>query len=277
MRAGRRCSNSPASTRCRSAALQHLRRRPRRGQRPRLRRVRLHLPRSITVGNNSPRRPTLHPPPPPRAAPLFNPSTTELTSPRGDGLLYPGLSPAVALFRSLGDPARLAIVSRWPGEARVVDLTRLLGLAQSTVSKHLACLRDCQPGRVPREGRQSYYCLTRPELVDLLRSAELLLAETGVRSRCAPSTASRRSRWKSGHDLRVCRARSASRAASTDPTSGRGDDHLQRRRGRRGDRGRNDRVVGGADRVRARLGDRGRLRRRRRLAVLGSDPSDANG
>ena len=88
--------------------------------------------------------------------------------------------PAVALFRSLGDPARLAIVSRLAqGEARVVDLTRLLGLAQSTVSKHLACLRDCSLVDYRAEGRQSYYSLTRPELVDLLRSAELLLAETG--------------------------------------------------------------------------------------------------
>jgi DNA-binding transcriptional ArsR family regulator len=87
---------------------------------------------------------------------------------------------AVALFRSLGDPARLAIVSRLAqGEARVVDLTRLLGLAQSTVSKHLACLRDCRLVEFRAEGRQSYYSLTRPELVDLLRTAELLLAETG--------------------------------------------------------------------------------------------------
>ena len=90
------------------------------------------------------------------------------------------VAPAVSLFRSLGDPARLAIVSRLAqGEARVVDLTRLLGLAQSTVSKHLACLRDCRLVDFRAEGRQSYYCLTRPELVDLLRSAELLLAETG--------------------------------------------------------------------------------------------------
>jgi DNA-binding transcriptional ArsR family regulator len=89
-------------------------------------------------------------------------------------------TPAVALFRSLGDATRLAIVSRLAqGEARVVDLTRLLGLAQSTVSKHLACLRDCQLVDHRSEGRQSYYFLTRPELIDLLRSAELLLAETG--------------------------------------------------------------------------------------------------
>jgi ArsR family transcriptional regulator, cadmium/lead-responsive transcriptional repressor len=92
----------------------------------------------------------------------------------------PDVTAAVALFRSLGDPARLAIVSRLAqGEARVVDLTRLLGLAQSTVSKHLACLRDCRLVDFRTEGRQSYYSLTRPELVDLLRSAELLLAETG--------------------------------------------------------------------------------------------------
>src|SRR5690242_21262812 len=92
----------------------------------------------------------------------------------------PDVTPAVALFRSLGDPARLAIVSRLAqGEARVVDLTRLLGLAQSTVSKHLACLRDCHLVDYRTEGRQSYYALTRPELIDVLRSAERLLAETG--------------------------------------------------------------------------------------------------
>jgi DNA-binding transcriptional ArsR family regulator len=89
-------------------------------------------------------------------------------------------APAVALFRSLGDATRLAIVLRLAqGEARVVDLTRLLGLAQSTVSKHLACLRDCRLVDYRSKGRQSYYFLARPELIDLLRSAELLLAETG--------------------------------------------------------------------------------------------------
>ncbi|MGH3924433.1 MAG: ArsR/SmtB family transcription factor, partial [Pseudonocardiaceae bacterium] len=91
-----------------------------------------------------------------------------------------GVSSAVALFRSLGDPARLAIVARLAeGEARVVDLTRALGLAQSTVSKHLACLRDCGLVDYRAEGRQSFYALSRSELLDLLRSAERLLAETG--------------------------------------------------------------------------------------------------
>jgi ArsR family transcriptional regulator, cadmium/lead-responsive transcriptional repressor len=52
-----------------------------------------------------------------------------------------GMAPAVALFRSLADKTRLEIVHRLAaGEARVVDLTGELGLAQSTISKHLACL-----------------------------------------------------------------------------------------------------------------------------------------
>lgn len=90
-----------------------------------------------------------------------------------------GLAPAAALFRSLADPVRLAIVRRLAqGEARVVDLTRELGMAQSTVSKHLACLRDCRLVDYRAEGRQSFYFIAAPELLDLLRSAEALLAAT---------------------------------------------------------------------------------------------------
>lgn len=91
-----------------------------------------------------------------------------------------GMTPAVALFRSLADETRLRIVRRLAaGEARVVDLTAELGLAQSTVSKHLACLRGCGLVDYRSEGRQSFYALTRPELMDLLQAAEDVLAATG--------------------------------------------------------------------------------------------------
>jgi ArsR family transcriptional regulator len=91
-----------------------------------------------------------------------------------------GVPPAAALFHSLSDETRLRIVQRLArGETRVVDLVRELGLAQSTVSKHLACLRDCGLIDYRAEGRQSFYSLTRPELMDLLASAEQLLAATG--------------------------------------------------------------------------------------------------
>jgi DNA-binding transcriptional ArsR family regulator len=87
---------------------------------------------------------------------------------------------AVALFRGLADPARLAIVQHLAlGEHRVADLTAHLGLAQSTTSQHLACLRDCGLVVARAEGRASYYSLARPELLDLLTAAEKLLTATG--------------------------------------------------------------------------------------------------
>lgn len=90
------------------------------------------------------------------------------------------LMPAAALFHSLSDATRLAIVQRLAqGEARVVDLTEQLGSAQSTISAHLACLRDCGLVVGRPEGRQMFYSLTRPELLDLLTAAEMLLAATG--------------------------------------------------------------------------------------------------
>jgi ArsR family transcriptional regulator, cadmium/lead-responsive transcriptional repressor len=90
------------------------------------------------------------------------------------------LGPAAALFRSLADPTRLAIVRRLAvGEARVVDLVAECGLAQSTVSKHLACLRDCQLVDSRPVGRASVFTLTQPALVEVLTAAETVLASTG--------------------------------------------------------------------------------------------------
>jgi ArsR family transcriptional regulator, cadmium/lead-responsive transcriptional repressor len=91
-----------------------------------------------------------------------------------------GLGPAAALFRSLADPARLAIVRRLAGgPARVTDLVAELGLAQSTVSGHLACLRDCGLVTARAAGRASVYSLAQPSLAALLAAAEELLAATG--------------------------------------------------------------------------------------------------
>ncbi len=91
------------------------------------------------------------------------------------------LAAAACLFHGFSDPSRLAILRHLAlGEHRVVDLTTHLGLAQSTVSQHLACLRDC--GLVVSEprGRASIYSLAHPEaLLELLAAAERLLGLTG--------------------------------------------------------------------------------------------------
>jgi len=85
------------------------------------------------------------------------------------------------MFRSLGDPARLAILRHLAlGEHKVVDLTTHLGLAQSTVSAHLACLRDCGLLTSRPQGRASMWSLANaPVLLDVLAAAERLLAVTG--------------------------------------------------------------------------------------------------
>ena len=98
------------------------------------------------------------------------------------------LAPAAALFRSLGDPTRLAILRRLAtGEARVGELVEEVGLAQSTVSKHLACLKEC--GLVDSEpvGRASMFRLSQPALVDLLAAAETVLQAGGQAVALCPS------------------------------------------------------------------------------------------
>ncbi|GAA0581695.1 winged helix-turn-helix transcriptional regulator [Kribbella sandramycini] len=91
------------------------------------------------------------------------------------------LSVAACLFNGFSDGSRLAIVRHLAlGEHRVVDLTEHLGLAQSTVSKHLACLRDCGLVESRPVGRASVFSLTHPgATLDLLTAAERLLSLTG--------------------------------------------------------------------------------------------------
>jgi DNA-binding transcriptional ArsR family regulator len=91
------------------------------------------------------------------------------------------LSVAACLFNGFSDASRLAIVRHLAlGEHRVVDLTAHLRLAQSTVSKHLACLRDCGLVESRPEGRASVFRLTHPEAtLELLSAAERLLDLTG--------------------------------------------------------------------------------------------------
>ena len=96
------------------------------------------------------------------------------------GVEAAGLTAAACLFHGFSDPSRIAILRHLAlGEHRVVDLTQHVGLAQSTVSAHLACLRDCGLVDGRPAGRQVFYSLTRPELMDLLAVAENLLAATG--------------------------------------------------------------------------------------------------
>lgn len=91
------------------------------------------------------------------------------------------LTAAACLFHGFSDPSRLAILQHLAaGEHRVIDLTEHLGLAQSTVSKHLACLKDCGLIDSRPSGRASLWSLNHSEaLTALFGATERLLDLTG--------------------------------------------------------------------------------------------------
>ena len=92
------------------------------------------------------------------------------------------LAVAAKLFRGLGDPTRLAIVKLLAGgEQRVTDLVTALCSSQPNVSGHLACLKECGLVEDRPQGRAVFYRLARPELFDVLATAESLLAAVGHR------------------------------------------------------------------------------------------------
>lgn len=102
------------------------------------------------------------------------------------------LRASAALFRALADRNRLAILRHLSlGEHRVVDLTAHLGLAQSTVSTHCACLADCGLVTARPRGRATVYSLARSgELEALLTAADRLREVTDdAAARCATSAA----------------------------------------------------------------------------------------
>ncbi len=98
---------------------------------------------------------------------------------------------AACLFRGFSDPSRVAILRHLVhGEHRVADLVTHLGLAQSTVSQHLACLRDCGLVQSRPQGRASMWSLRHAEeLDDLWAAAERLLAATGEALALCPASA----------------------------------------------------------------------------------------
>lgn len=101
---------------------------------------------------------------------------------RPDGLDEAAAGRAAAcLFRGMSDPSRVTILRHLLlGEHNVAELTVHLQLAQSTVSKHLACLRDCGLVDSRPSGRASVFSLTHPDAVlKVFAAAEELLAATG--------------------------------------------------------------------------------------------------
>lgn len=85
-------------------------------------------------------------------------------------------------FRGLADPARLVLLEALrDGEMAVGALVAATGLSQPTVSRHLACLRECGLVESRQEWRHVYYRLADERLKSLLDLADGVLFATAQR------------------------------------------------------------------------------------------------
>lgn len=81
-------------------------------------------------------------------------------------------------FRGLGDPTRLKILELLlEKERNVSELMALLGISQSRVSNHLACLKWCGYVISRQEGKCVYYQVTDKRVKEILRVAEDMIAD----------------------------------------------------------------------------------------------------
>jgi DNA-binding transcriptional ArsR family regulator len=85
---------------------------------------------------------------------------------------------AAALFRALGDSARLSLLERLAGgEYCVTELADATGEGLSTISQRLRTLRSERLLRRRRVGKHVYYTLADQHVVDLIASAIAHAAE----------------------------------------------------------------------------------------------------
>lgn len=84
-------------------------------------------------------------------------------------------------FRAIGDPTRLLLLEFLLGEERTVsECIEHVGLSQSRVSSHLACLADCGFVTARRDGRFSRHQVADPRVVELISLARALTADNAA-------------------------------------------------------------------------------------------------
>lgn len=92
-----------------------------------------------------------------------------------------GVEMVAKFFRALGDPGRLRLLEfLLTSEHTVTECVAHVGLSQSRVSSHLACLSDCGYVQVRRSGRFAHYKVADPRVADLVMLARSLAADNAA-------------------------------------------------------------------------------------------------
>ena len=81
-------------------------------------------------------------------------------------------------FKGLGDPTRLRIVEALlEKERNVSELIKLVGVPQSNISNHLACLKWCGYITSRKEGTSVYYQITDERVRKIVGLAREIIAD----------------------------------------------------------------------------------------------------
>lgn len=81
-------------------------------------------------------------------------------------------------FKGLGDPTRLNIVEALLDKERnVSELIKLIGVPQSNISNHLACLKWCGYITSRKEGTSVYYQITDERVRKIVALAREIIAD----------------------------------------------------------------------------------------------------
>ena len=84
----------------------------------------------------------------------------------------------VKFFKGLGDPTRLRIVQTLlDKEQSVSELIKLMGVPQSNISNHLACLKWCGYITSRKEGTSIYYQITDERVKEIVALAREIIAD----------------------------------------------------------------------------------------------------
>ncbi len=108
---------------------------------------------------------------------------------------------AVALVKALGDETRLrALCALRSDELCVCQLVELLGLAQSTVSKHMAILHQARLVECRKQGRWLHYRLAGADAAPAVRAALAWVQEALTRDERIAADAVRVRRLVTEHE-----------------------------------------------------------------------------
>ena len=81
-------------------------------------------------------------------------------------------------FKGLGEPTRLRIVEALlEKERKVSELIKLMGVPQSNISNHLACLKWCGYITSRKEGTSVYYQITDERAKKIVGLAREIIAD----------------------------------------------------------------------------------------------------